>query len=309
VQADQAFTAGAVKELTWLKLHGHPRLPFDISHRGIYDYQKVSPADHAVNIERYLQIAPHLIPRDDEFLLRPTLRHPDFQPRNIFVADDFSITSIIDWQHCSVLPLILQAGVPDYFQNFGDDESLRLKMPHLPESFDAMNDADQAEALEQYRRRHLHYYYFVATYKFNKPHYDALLTDSALPKQKLQQYASIPWEGDNISLKAQLIRAVKNWPVLTAREDGSVPACPIQFSDEEIEECLRMEEEKNHIDMNMEKIRDRIGLNSDGWTPNERYEDALEENKHVKAEALHGQDEAIRKEVLENWPLDDHDEH
>jgi Ser/Thr protein kinase RdoA (MazF antagonist) len=156
LQVDQAFTAGAEKELAWLKTRGTPRLPYNIPHRELHDYKKVPPADQVANIEKYLQIAPHLIPRNEEYLLRPTLRHPDFQPRNIFVADDFSITGVIDWQHCSVFPLILQAGVPEYFQNFGDDESLRLKKPSLPRSFNDMSEADQAQALEQYRRRQLH---------------------------------------------------------------------------------------------------------------------------------------------------------
>jgi len=72
-----------------------------------------------------------------------------------------------------------------------------------------------------------------------------------MSKQKLQQYASTPWEGDNITLKAELIRAVKNWPALTTGQDGNVPACPIQFSDEEVEQCLRIEAEQNHIDLQM----------------------------------------------------------
>jgi hypothetical protein len=127
-----------------------------------------------------------------------------------------------------------------------------------------------------------------------------------MPKQKLEQYASIPWEGDNITLKAELIRAVKNWPALTADKDGNVPACPIHFSDEEAEQCLRIEAEQDEINLLMEKVRDRIGISTDGWTSNERYEDALEENEHVKVEALSVQDEATRNEILENWPFDDH---
>lgn len=307
MQADQAFTAGAEKELAWLKTYGVPRLPHIIPHRELFDYQKISPADHEASIEKYLQVAPHLVPRA-EYLLRPILRHQDFQPRNIFVADDFTITSIIDWQHCSVLPLILQAGIPEYIQNLGDDESLRLKKPSLPDLFDEMSDADKAAALEQYRRRQLHYYYFVATYKYNRPHFDALCLDSILPIQKLQQYASIPWEGDSISLKAELIRATKNWEILTTRDDSSVPDCPISFTGEEEEHYLRLEAEQNHLDVQMQKLRDRLGVNVDGWTSHERYDDALEENGYIKEEALHGEDEATRNEILGNWPFDDHEE-
>jgi hypothetical protein len=141
------------------------------------------------------------VPSNDDYLLRPTLRHPDLQPRNIFVAENFTITGVIDWQHCSVRPLPLQAGVPEYFQIVRDNELLRLKKPSLPESFNYLNDADQAQALERYRRRQLRYHYFVATYKYNKPHFNALCLDS---------HASTPWEGDNIAAKAELICAVKN---------------------------------------------------------------------------------------------------
>ena len=309
LQAVHAFTAGAIKELAWLNAYARPRLPFVIPHRELHDYQKVSPADHITSVEKYLQIAPHLVPIGDEYLLRPTLSHPDLQPHNIFVAKDFTITGIIDWQHCSVLPLVLQAGVPEYFQNFNDEESLRLKKPSLPQSFDNMSESEQAQALEQYRRRELHYYYFVATYKFNKPHYDALLLDSTMAKQKLHQFASAPWEGDNISLKAELIRAVQNWKVLTAKKSGEIPLCPIEFSDAEIDECLRLEAEQHHLDLQMEKIRDRIGIGSDGWTSEARYKDALEENEHVKKEALDGEGDDVRKEILENWPWDDHEEY
>jgi len=77
---------------------------------------------------------------------------------------------------------------------------------------------------------------------------------------------------------------------------------------EEVEQCLRIEAEQNHIDVQMEKIRDRLGsvpmLDS-----NERYEDACEENEHVKVEALYGEDDATRNEILENWPFDDHEEY
>jgi hypothetical protein len=71
---------------------------------------------------------------------------------------------------------------------------------------------------------------------------------------------------------------------------------------DEAAKCLKMEAEKYLIDVNMEKIRNRIGITT------ERYEDALEENKAIKAEVVAPLDDAYRREVLENWPLDDHDE-
>jgi hypothetical protein len=239
------------------------RLPHTVAHRDLYNYQKVSPADIA-SLEKYLQIAPYLVPRD-EFLSRPTLRHPDLNPHNLFVSEDFTITGVIDWQHSSVLPLVLQAGIPATFQKFGDEVSRSLKMPRLPESFETLGEADQQKALEQHRKRELHYYYFISTFKHNKPHYNAMKPGSTMPKQKLVEYASVPWEGDNISLKAELIRAIQNWPVLaTDNANGSVPTCPIDFPDGEVAECLSLQDEQYLIDVNMEKVRDRIGISTDG---------------------------------------------
>ena len=128
-----------------------------------------------------------------------------------------------------------------------------MKKPSLPKSLDAMNEVEQAQAQEQYRRRHLHFYYFAATYRFNRLNYDALLVDSILSIQKLQQFASAPWEGDNITLKAELIRAVQNWSWLTVGKNGVVPPCPINFSDKEVEECLRLEAGQDYLDVQMEK--------------------------------------------------------
>lgn len=92
-------------------------------------------------------------------------------------------------------------------------------------------------------------------------------------------------------------------------KDGNNPACPISFTDEEVDQCFRIEAEQNHIDVQMEKIRDRLGIGTDGWTAHERYEDAREENEHVKVEALEGEDEATRSEILQNWPFEDHEEY
>ena len=104
------------------------------------------------------------------------------------------------------------------------------------------------------------------------------------------------------SVSKRIASCCPNWPVLTVRNSGEIPLCPIKFSDAEAEECLHLEAEQNHLDVWMGKIRDRIGIGSDGWTSNERYEYALEENEHVKAEALYEAQDDVRKEILENWP-------
>ena len=90
-----------------MKQFGQPRSPRDLGYRELRNYEKTSSAEYIGILERYLRIALYLVPHDEVELLRPIIRHPDFQPRNIFVKDEFTITGLIDWQLCSVLPLVL----------------------------------------------------------------------------------------------------------------------------------------------------------------------------------------------------------
>ena len=113
-----------------LSMHAQPRFPAR-EYREFSNYQKSDPAEHIESLQKYLKIAPYLLPTsaEDQYLLKPTLRHPDLNPRNIFVDSGLQISSLTDWQHCSTAPLFLQAGVPGDFANFGDEDSVQLKKP------------------------------------------------------------------------------------------------------------------------------------------------------------------------------------
>jgi hypothetical protein len=63
-------------------------------------------------LKKYLQIAPDLVPKHDDNMTRPSIRHPDLQSNNVFVSQNLEITGLIDWQHCAIFPLFLQAGIP-----------------------------------------------------------------------------------------------------------------------------------------------------------------------------------------------------
>lgn len=90
------LTAGAEKEIAYLEKFGRPLQPFQRLRREVYNYQSQSHLEHAVALEKYLQIAPYLIPQEFPALHRPTIRHPDLQPNNIFISDDLKVTGLID---------------------------------------------------------------------------------------------------------------------------------------------------------------------------------------------------------------------
>lgn len=295
----------AKRELEWLSRFGRPRFPFEPLRRELYAYQKVHPDSHVKNPRDYLQVARHLSPEKECFLSRPILRHPDLQPNNILVSDSFEVVSLIDWQH-SILPLFLQAGPPKYFQIYGDAVSEDLIKPQLPSDFDQLGENEQEAARINFQQRQLHYYYFAATAKFNDDHFSACTEDDVVLKQQLFQHTGDPWEGDSVTLKADLIRVVQNWERLYA---STVSVCPLHYSPAEIDGCLRLEEEQRLADDDMEKSRNCLGVSGDGWVPTERYSEAKKMSEKFKAEAiLLADSEEVAAQIQRHWPFDEHDE-
>ncbi|KAH7130487.1 kinase-like domain-containing protein [Dendryphion nanum] len=307
------LAAVAKKELAYLSKFGKPLHPFQRLHREIYNYQRRSPNEHVQNLERYLEIVPYIIPNGEDTLTRPTLRHPDLQPNNIFVSDDLSITSLIDWQHSSILPLFLQCGIPNSLQNYGDSISESLIPPELPRNFDELGETEQHKQVMLLRQRQLHYFYFAATAEFNSTHYNALAHDFSLLRRRLFHHASYPWEGDSVTLKADLIFLEKNWPNImvsnSSMHDSARPPCPIVFSEDEVNECLRMNTAQIEADEQLQACRHAIGIGTEGWVPLDQYNEVKQRECKLKADALEaGESEEERLRLCEHWMFDDFDE-
>lgn len=306
--------AGAKKEIAYLTKFGRPLHPFSRMRREIYDYQRQEPRAHLESLDKYLRIVPHMVPTNNDASLPPTLRHPDLQPNNVMVSDDLEITGLIDWQHCAILPLFLQCGIPSSLQNWGDSVSESLTFPELPPDFDDMNDSEKYEQVLLLRKRQLHFYYFAMTAELNPTHNEALADGLNMLRRRLFTHASDPWEGDNVTLKADLIDFTKNWSkfVTTPESNGrseTSPVCPISFAEEEVEECLRLNKLQVEADEQMDAARDVIGVGREGWMPADQYDETKQRECSLKADALAGaESEEERAEVLEHWLFDDFDE-
>ncbi|KAF1943375.1 hypothetical protein EJ02DRAFT_502228 [Clathrospora elynae] len=279
----------------------------------IYNYKKQSPFEHLYSLEKYLRIAPYLIPNGNETLARPTLRHPGLQPNNVFVSDDLNITGLIDWQHWAILPLFLQCGIPNSLQNYGDSVSDSLTPPQLPHNFDELSESEQFEQVMLLRRRQLHYFYVAATAKFNPTHYDALTYDFSILRRKLFDHASSPWEGDNVSLKTDLIHLERNWSNITtsssSTNNDARPPCPIAFSEDEVSESLRLNAAQADADEQLQACRDAIGIGPEGWVTSEQYNEIKGRESKLKADALEAaESEEERLRLCEHWIFDDFDE-
>ncbi|KAM5469972.1 hypothetical protein MferCBS49748_002734 [Microsporum ferrugineum] len=270
-----------LREIEWLRTYGEPRYPREPLYREFYGKKKVDPEVQIRSLENYLSVAPYIIPTQ-EYLNQPTIRHPDFSPNNIFINESGEISAIIDWERTSILPLFIQANIPKYFQNYGDEDSENFKYPELPKDFDSLRD--------------------------NENHFRAMGSYNGVMRSRLYDAVNRPWEGDNTTLEATLINMSSYWPGI-ATPDMKEASYPLQYPPEEIKECLDIDSQKKAANTQMQNLRDSFGINIDGWVPNEMYEEASRRMADVKAQMLDiAKTKEDREDLLQNWPFQDHEE-
>jgi hypothetical protein len=306
--AEAALVAAARKELAYLEQFGQPLLPFRRERRDGYQYQEQSPSAHIENLKRYLLIASSLVPRDPA-LGHFCIRHPDLQESNIVVRrssdSGWQVVSLLDWQHASILPPFLLAGVPQRLQNHNDTVSQSMTPPSLPENFGELKETERTAAEEVYRGRLVHYHYVTNTEEYNKPHYDALTDPMCVLRSRLFHHASNPWEGETLELKVALIRATERWEALT----GGGALCPVVFDAKDSRETTELNEVQRKADEAFEVWQNMLGLGPEGWVPTQDYKAAVALSKQMKEAALtEATSEEERAEIMGHWPWDDMDE-
>ncbi|KAJ7102516.1 kinase-like domain-containing protein [Mycena belliarum] len=302
--AEAALAAAAQKEIAYLKHYGKPLLPLRRERRPGYKYQQQSPLDHVANLERYLGITSSLVPRDPASS-RFCIRHPDLHSNNIFVSwspgSDCKIVSLFDWQHTSILPMFLLAGIPRRLQNHTDSASQSMTPPSRPENLDEMSEAQQY----RYRCRLTHYHYVTSTMAYNPLHHAAFTDRLYELRVRLFRCAGAPWEGESYDLKAALIEAMNNWEELTGR---GVP-CPLEFDVKDLDEMAVLDEEVSVGDRGFENLQSLGGIGEEGWVPAEHYEAAVAFCKEWKERFLANTKSAQEREEIEgHWLWDDMDE-
>ncbi|EJD08141.1 protein kinase subdomain-containing protein PKL/CAK/Fmp29 [Fomitiporia mediterranea MF3/22] len=284
--AEAVLVGAAHKELAYLEQFGQPLLPFQRLRREGYGYKEQSPSDHIANLNHYLLIVLSLIPKN------PTLRgfhirHPDLQQSNIFVSKSpesgWQVVGLLDWQHTSILPLFLLAGIPDRLQNAEDQTSQPLMPPSLPENLGELNESEQIQAKEFYRRRLVHYQYVKNTAECNELHYAALTDPAGMSLRRLFYLAGDPWEGETLALKVALIEAT--------------------------EETMKLDAVQRESDKTFQLLQAMVGFESEGWVFTTHYDEAMARSKQLKENALAvAASVEEQDEIMTHWFLDNIDE-
>lgn len=171
---------------------------------------------------------------------------------------------------------------------------------------------DREKELELYRRRHLHFYYVGATAKKNDPHFKALMHPAGLFRRKIFRHAGEPWVGNNIPLKAILVRAMQQWKSFGSSPDEASESDLqklMAVSETEAETVVEAATRQEEADAQMDILRNVIGIGIDGWVAHEGYNDAVARASEMKEQALaYAENEVERVLTLRHWPFDDHDE-
>ncbi|KAJ5575573.1 serine/threonine protein kinase [Penicillium sp. DV-2018c] len=303
----QYLLASANKEIKWTENFGKP-LECDFPHNTMFPGVN-SHQDYLELLKKYLAIAPYLLPKDPgDVLNRPTLRHPDLTPSNVFVCPDtFNVTCIIDWQHTVVTPLLLAAGYPRLFGNPDPEPPTGLDPPKYPEGYDTISPQDKAQVDEFIRRQSLFYLYRVFNGGLNKLHLKALQDPLILSRQHLVDFAGRQWSGNLMTLRGALMRMRDIWLHLPGKDDDL--ECPIGFSEQEIRELTENEPMWYNLNLLVNHWRDELGgLSEEGWVQAEQYDFAVKRNESLRAEFSQGGSADELEKIKRGWPFQDHEE-
>lgn len=192
------------------------------------------------------------------------------------------------------------------FENPDPQPPTDLEQPSLPTNYSSLSPNERSLADELHRRRMLFWLYIVFTGTYNADHLAVLRVPMLHLRQELVDRAGRPWNGNYITLKGLLIRAIEHWDQL-ALNSGN---CPIQFSDPEKEEFFHIEDGWLRMNILVEHWRSELfHVSQDGWVRNEVFRDTVEKNRELREKWLgEAEDDEDRECVEKGWPFQDREE-
>jgi hypothetical protein len=232
---------------------------------------------------------------------QPTLWHSDLHMGNIFVAPDNNsrITSFIDVQSLSILPLFFQARWPVFLKP-PRDYTKGLVHPKLPEDFDTLDEEDKAFSRQKYDQAMQAKAYEIRTFLDNRPAHNAMAAEPRLFRDLFTCAGEVSTSSTGIiPLRESLLEISQHWSDLGFQGD-----CPYSFTPDEIAAHKRdfaAYEERNDLRRLALEV---LGTDDEGWiAPQVDFERVREMNKEL-VEMLIAQWEGVtEEEVKRMWPF------
>lgn len=283
---------------------GKSRLPRDTSSNKIHPTFDESVEEHT----RLLKISEILfkslvqISRVQD-AAQPTLVHADLNRRNIYVSpeDPTQVTAIIDWQSTSIEPGFIYAfDTPDF-----------ASMPSEPaeeEDKDEENgdDTDQEEKAARLRRDKDMTICHTAYDAWMKGKAHNLKAGFRIDHRLTRPFSlcHTSWRDGSAALHRSLIELAAYWEEPNTDLSG---ACPYAPTEAELAEHVQRWEELEMVQELKSQLADMLVCGSDGWMPNEQWEDALELHRAIYEKWIERAqtDDSMTVERAERlWPFD-----
>ncbi|KFY14335.1 hypothetical protein V491_06084 [Pseudogymnoascus sp. VKM F-3775] len=194
----------------------------------------------------------------------PTLLHPDFHKRNIYVSaeEPTIITGLIDWQTTSIEPAFLYANeTPDFAALPEPPEEDLLENGHIKTEISRQKERELKDASICYQT-----YDVVMTALVPKLRPARLLDPTLF---RLFHYCHTTWRDSAPALRQELIELSTRWAEL-----GLEGSCPHSPTEAELKQHTRDYEDFEAVQALKLWLRNSLDTNSDGWIPNEEWEAA-----------------------------------
>lgn len=186
------------REIAWIKDYA---VPVSTNDPLAPSAAQNAPSEHVSLLEKYLKIAPYLLPTDPD-LLTSNLWHKDLHSGNIFLEGGH-ITSIIDWQRAWAGPLFTQARHPQLIDYQGE---VMLK---FPDSYKDLTEDKKIPIRKQVASSIILHLYENFTAKANPRLSKVFSVEHGRTRGEVISFASNTWDDDILPFRECLIRIEK----------------------------------------------------------------------------------------------------
>ncbi|OAA40802.1 serine/threonine protein kinase [Beauveria brongniartii RCEF 3172] len=231
----------------------------------------------------------------------PTLLHPDFHIRNIFVsADDPTIiTGLIDWQSTSVEPAFIYANeTPDFATPPEEPEEEMPESGQSEQKSPEMRERERKDALICYQTYNVCMKGLVPKVREARPLDPSLF--------RVFQYCHMSWRDSAAALHQELIELSARWTEL-----GLQGACPFSPTEQELKEHAQNYEDFETVQRLKLWLKSALHTDSDGWVSNAQWDAARDAHRAVydqwieTARESESDSEGLTVEKADKlWPFD-----
>ncbi|KAG5636688.1 hypothetical protein H0H81_007149 [Sphagnurus paluster] len=254
---EQFLSAVYDREYQWISKYASSRPLDEFRHEPDITRE---PSAHLTVLDMFKALIPYIIPSSPKELTQSTLWHHDLHGGNIFISESelaegrISISSVVDWQGTTAIPLYMQARVPKFFHYHSPmDLPAGLESPIKPVKTKEMTEQEYEAAWDDWDAQ-----------------------QRTLLFAELVEAASTIWGRRFHMLRDRIAALRHNWSYVS-----SAPfPIPVTNKDERSWIAERKVWEARRDEM--KELCRQIGVDTNGWCPVEDFDVILQRYSIIK---------------------------